>query len=389
MLRVIHKYIRKASPRSLVKWSQHLDNLKAYQQEHVRRYLASPGSESGAVKLLRHVLNFVDYDVLRKYNDDYSRYSRYITHIREDLNNIFDPANKGLSFNNMFISKTHVYPASEYLFPIDDIDHIKLLPFNQDFSAWKNLKPVVLWHHNSPELCQNLLKDQVQFRYIPPTYSIAFIDVVTLTFMYFKYLEGQPRHMFQWASRQFIHEFVIKNFYEDVLDIWLTQQLSVIAQCETKEDVERVCRYAMSSMENRYGYVGGRYSEASMELFNELNLVKAGNITVSSLLSSRLYPSSSFLDRLNRMDTWLEVPDLRQYRYLRLLRDMPYLDIIVNFYKFIPNIVDVQAFIRELKLECRKIVMDKTFASIRNPAARLHAQESFSKLHETLTSFNV
>lgn len=389
MLSQMHKYVKKASPRSIPHWRQHLDNLKIYQRTIVERFQKAPGNESGAVKLLRHILNFTNYDELKKYSDDFQRYRRYFVHIREDVKNIFDPVNTGLGYNNLFVSKEHMYPTVEYLLPVDDIDHIKILPFDEPWESWKNLKPVTLWHHDSPELCQNLLKDQIQFRYITPLHATLFIDVTTLSFMYFKFIEHQPDHMTQWASREFIHKYVVGNLFEDILEVWLTQQISAIAECNTRSDLDVLLRNNISSMETRYGYVGGRYSEASLELFNELQLIKNGNVTLSSLYSSKLYPTKSVLERIDYMNAWLSVPDLRQYKYFKLLRDLPYLKLTLNMFKHVPTVTNMQSFIRDFRIDCRKHVIGRTWSSIRNPTVRSYVETEFNELFDTAMSFDV
>ena len=393
MLRETSRYIRRASPKSLPIYRQHIDNLKTYKNEHLNRFLKAPGYESYGMRLLRHILSFVNYTELNKLMDDYDKYNFYMRHIEDDLDGIFNPVRTGRCHFHHFLDKS-VYMSNEYLTPTNDNNYLKILPFNESYNEWMKLSPVTVWYYDSTELSQHLLGNMVRFKYFQPIYSLIFIDSVMLVMMYIKYLkninyDGRRQEDLFDNQRKFLHEHVFSKMYNQTLDIWLFNQISELTDCETEDDVIRMCNINKSLMDNRYGYVGGRYMDGNLELFKELQKVKNGNTSISSLFSSKLFLDDSLIDKMEHATTYLGVPELRQYKYLTLMRDFPILELIVKFYKHTPNISEGRSLIRDLKMIVRRLMNDNIIDTIKNGKTKEVFKDRFMNISNLLNTFDV
>lgn len=331
-------FYNNTSKRVLPDWNMMLNSLNYQRNELQRRHMLNYGADSRCVGILKHMCGLLDMEYLTSMRNDFDRYLNYMRFIKKVLDGVFNPAKTGRAYRKAFYTKK-VYSTSEYLCPVDDVDHLSFLPFDKPWEYWKQIKPVTLWYHDSKEYTLNLLKDQVEFSYVQPTYAVIFIDAVTLGFKYFKYMTSDLPEEGEKTLHNFVHRHVMNLLYPDLQEIWLTNE---IIHCSEQmlqyEDTLNVDELTETLTNVQYGYRTQKYKEAIDELVTVLTLVKKGNLRVSSFLSSDVYPNNkSIVTKINDSFKYLDIEHISQLKFMELFRDLPMLLLITNLYALCPN----------------------------------------------------
>ncbi len=389
MLELTKKYIRRSAPRSVPKWRQHIENLNKYKLHREKEFLGmNRGYDSGGLNILKFIINNVNWARVNQYPDDIDRYFNYLKYIQDDLGQLFNPVKAGLGLNNTFIDKLGK-PTSEFLCPITDTMYMKLLPMDKPFEQWKDIKPLTLWWHDSWEHTQHLLGNKFKFFNDQPSYALFFLDPVSLVMKFYKYLESNPDYEQHYRVRDFIHRHVINHLFDDELDIYLLKTINIVAGCSSKEEVIQQIKKIKEVSDIRYGYPGGRLEEACIELFEEFETIKNGNVNFGSFLSSKLLYSGSIIDRIESIEDWYDVSKLNQYTYIRVLRDIEYIKLIVNIIKFVPNRSDVRGLIYDLRVKCRMMALGKMSDMIQNRQVKKIVSDELKELYAKIMMFDM
>ena len=267
---ILSHEIETGSKKILPHWNQYVSTLKVYKEKVKKEFLYGPGYRSRIVNLLAYILNIVDLEYVNK-KDDITAYIDYFQYIQDSLASIFDMSKTGYAYRNMFISKT-VYSPNEYLIATEDVTHLNLLPWGKNWDEWKKIRCVHLWHCDSSEYTLNLFLDKIQFKWYQPKYAIFCIDPIILSMRYMKYCQD-PTPEEDKGIFKFLHSYVMVELFEDLLDVWLFNQIVNIANCNNRDEVIFL-KSTIPNNSNQYGYSGMRYEEASLEMFSILEDIK-------------------------------------------------------------------------------------------------------------------
>lgn len=374
MLENIKKYLLPVTPTIVPQWNQHLEELTIRRKEVKRRFLNFYGADSRALRTLKHVAGSIDLDYLKYCKNDYDAYSNYFRFFGNVADYIFNPTKFGKAYRKLFYHKTH-FATTEFIIPNSDIDHIKTLPIGHDWSIWSKVKPVTLWYHDSTEHSLDLLNDQVKFRYEQPNYSVTFIDSIALGMMYWKYL-NTPILTEEKTLHNFLHKYVFSKLFEDLEDIYLINRIkNIINGLEDN----------ITNSDVLYGYSGGRELEANKRLAMKITDIKNGNLRPNNLLSSPLLTNNtSILGKLSYSFEYLDIEHLKQYEYCRILRDLPYLDMIIKLHEFRNDSSYYQQLTQELRIYLKRYITNKVWSSIADSTIRYRIETTILDLHERI-----
>ena len=371
MLDNLKRYLVPVNPIVVPQWVQHVENMKVRRDELRRRFMNDYGYSSRALRILKHVAGSIDTSYLKYQVTDFDAYRNYFSEFGDVADYIFNPTKFGKAYRNMFYEKT-VFSTTEYIIPTNDVDHIKTLPLGKGWDEWKNVKPVTLWYHDSSEHTLDLLHNEVKFRHIQPTYSVTYIDSVALSMMWWKYSNLTTVPDEDKILEVFLHRYVFSKLFEDLEDIYLTNRIRNILTA-----IDNDIPY-----DNLYGYVDGRQKEADSRLGNRLQELKDGNIRPNNLLSSKLLCTGSILDRIHHAFTYLDTDHLYQYEYTRILRDLPYLDIILTLHEYRKDSDYYKNLTQELRILLKRYKSGRPWSNIADRSVKSYLEDTIEKLYD-------
>lgn len=386
MLFELATQFRNTTPKAMPKWEQYLSFLNEQKRQLRVRFLNSYGKESRGFRLLKQMLSFVDPEIeyLSKQHSDYDRYLNWFLPYQGIADSMFDPVRTGRAYRKTFYRK-HLYSVSEYLCPVSDVDHLAILPMGESWESWKKVQPVHLWYHDTDEYTLNLVHGSVITRFNPPNYALVFIDTVALMFMYYKYMTETIIEEPEKTPHAFLWKYVFSKFFDDLQTTWVLNRIihcaNLVDVPETQIELE-LKKFPLS--DRQYGYLGGRYLEAMESLVRALQDVARGSIRVNSLLSSKLLPTGTIIDRIKYTWTHLDVPHKQQYRYMRLLRDRPLLETIVQMYAWRPDHESYRTLRRELLVTLRRMKTNRVWTTIKDSAIRNDTESWILRMEEIL-----
>ena len=340
MLDMILPFISNQEPRSLPPYQAFLNSQKNLIQTRYKDSLETIGHTSKGVKLLKYILQFVDFEYLDRKVNGYERYNDYIRFIYRDMLNTFDRAGKGRAYINLFFPRLQ-FITEEYLIPIADYRSPTNLPlYTEDWSIWKKINPLRIWDHDSLEYNINIINDQYHFRYMPPSYCVELLDVVALLFKYYIWIKKHQIYENNDIARvipmeYFIHKYIFCPTMWDLANLWL---LHLICKLLITEDFNNLSDFDSSQLESdsMYGRVSLNSRKAFEYLFNMIKLNKH-LFKANTLLSSKLLLDSSINDKVLYTEQYLELPGLKKYNYLRWLRDRKLIRICTYVWQQGPN----------------------------------------------------
>lgn len=374
MLDQLKRYLLPVTPTIIPQWNQHINELRIRREEIKRRYLNNYGGDSRALRMLKHLAGSIDLDYLNNQKNDFEAYVNYFSVFGNVADYIFNPTKFGKAYRKMFYHKT-IFSTTEFLIPVNDVDHIKYLPLGESWDTWKHLKPITLWYHDSHEHTLDLLKNQVHFKFDQPNYSLTFIDSTMLAMMWWKYSNTHIPEEEQ-TLHNFLHKYVFSKLFEDLEDIWLLNRIkNIVDSCEEDDGTTK-------SDTNLYGYAGGRQKEANNRLKLKIIDIKNGNLRPNNLLSSELLLSGSILNKINYAFEHLDTEHLKQYDYTRILRDLPYLELILKLHEYRPDSSYYLNLTQELRIYLKRYLSSKPWSSVADSYVRTILEDKINELYD-------
>lgn len=360
MIDLITPFLTAVPPRALPPYQKFLKEQKVFIAERYHRQFEAAGYESPGVRLLRYILQFIDYDYLDRQVNNFDRYSYHIRFIRRDLMNIFDRCQRGRGYYNLFIRKGQ-YLTEEFLFPIEDVNSLINLPMYTDsWEVWKRVRPLRLWTHDSYEFTTHLLQDQVKFFSLPPSYAVELLDVVALVFKYYLWNKYQranepAKELAEFTPQQlFIHKYVLCDWVWDLSNIWLMNWSAKFLQVESLEEIKHYDRDSFQ-IESQWGRVTTNISTGFEYLWKLIKDTR-GNFKPDTLLNSQVLYGGSIRDRCLLASSQLTLPTHMRYEYLRWIRDRDLLNYFLSVWETHSDLPNYKVIIRNLARDIERVI---------------------------------
>lgn len=353
------RFIPETDKRALPAYQTFLKSQNVLVYEKYKRFYESQGHESPGIKMLRYILSFVDYDVIKKITNNYDRYSLYLRFIKQDMDNIFTRIKEGRGYSNRFIAGK----SNEYIFPAEDLNCITTLPlYTESWDIWKNVSPLKLCNHNSSEFTTNLINDQIHFN-TPPVSAVFVLDTIALIFKYYIWLTHQrfaepatelAEHI---PTQLFLHKYVFCDMIWDVYEIWLLQRLSTLAN--TTLDIDEVFA-DVSSFDNEYGKLSSNMKTGFKEIHKLVNHSRK-TLNPVSFFSSKTLPFGSIKNRIEYISSRLSLPIQGQYDYMRWLRDNTTLILFLKIWR-LRKLPVAKQIGKEAEYRLRRLIRQKAWS---------------------------
>lgn len=378
MLYQLKRFLYPVVPTIIPQWTEWIkDDLEIRKRELRRRFINNYGYDSRALRLLKHIVGSIDLDYLKSQRNDFEMYVNYFSNFGTSADHIFNATKFGKAYRNVFYTKT-LFTTTEYLIPTNSVDHIKTLPLGESWDVWQHVKPVTLWYNDSFEYSLNMLNDQVKFKYDQPNYAITFIDSIALSMMWYKYFKEPMISDEDRTIHVFLHRYVFSKLFDDLEDIWLLNQVKSIA--EHVDELDILNRVKSDPL---FGYTG-KQKEASLRLSTKLMDIRNGNLRPNNLLSERLLYSGSILDKIHYSFNYLDTENLKQYEYTRILRDLPYLELILKLHGWRPDSSYYRSLTQELRIILKRYMSSKPWSSVVDSTIKLILQNTIESMYNKI-----
>lgn len=374
MFESLSRFLTPMDVRSVRAYAQFKEGQMRYVSKHYMRFYHALGHESPGVRLLRYILQFLDYDYLDSRANNYQRYTDYMRFIRRDLMNTFDRVRQGRAFHNLFIERSQ-FLSEEYLYPIEDVNTIVNLPLDtNDWTVWRYVRPLRIWTHDSDELSMKMLHGQFGYTYFPPGYVIELLDVIALVFKYYIWYKfyrskEQAQSLAYEAPQQlFIQKYVMCDLLWDQLDVWLFRNANRLYDAEDSTEVSKVFSAQSLQADPQYGRVDQSAGRGYLQLYNEV--FNNAHMDYRTVLSVPLFCNSeavSFIDRINLLHQKLMLPRLSDYTYLLWLRDKEALRFLTRTLSRTKAMSCVKvSMLRELTILMNRLIRQRPWQKMNN-----------------------
>ena len=376
LFRGIESYLLKNSQKRLTPHlHQYIETLNIRRGIVENRYLNSPGYESNIVVLLRKILADADIPSLLKKPSDLDCYFDKLIYDLPSLNSIFDSVTTGLTFHDMVISRSSVH-TEEFLIPVSCQDPVSLLPFDQGWDAWQNVKPIRLVDIDSLELTFHTYQDQIVFSKIHPTRAVITIDIISLVLQYVNFLRTTDQEL---SQPEYIHRYVLVYLLSDLQDIWLMNVYTKLLESpiHTKGLPSDFVSHVYG--DRFYGYIGSELTSALRELNMLMSSCRDGNLTPAVLLASLPLSSSPFPDYMTKLLETTSTSERRQDYWLEYLRDVRFLNILLRVYQLQPEFITTNNLRISLRRDLPLLYNSKFWNSARSSSIRSFIETDIKK----------
>lgn len=357
-----------------------LNNRKKLRQDRLTK---NTFIETNGIRLLKHILSLIDFNILDAMSIDIERLSNYFEPQKRVFDELFDPIHTGKTFENMFVSSDNIYETKEYLVPIDSTNRLKQLPLDEDWNFWSSLRPLKILSCDTDEYTIDLRTGYIRYRDIPPFFMVIGIDSILLSFMYYKYRLAHPD--INYPMQRFLYEHVFLNLMDDLQDIWLLNLMTdIVKNIAEKNESVSVLKYSKSSDE--YRYLGSNLLRVLTELEQQFAKVQNGQVNVYGVLNS-LYlsdPSKNLLDIIMDYLKNYYISDMRQYFSYVYLKDWTLITLIIEMYLLNKDSTDSKNVIKRINREIKKYRRSKLWENEKDTLVRDTIEEHINDIYKRI-----
>ena len=371
MIENIIKWIPQATPLSIPRWDKFVYLLKLNANRYRSQYINDQYLSTNCTKLFEQILiNIPVSKFLTEYTSDYARLSAISDALVRNLASGFDPIVNLKNFCNILInSKNKIIP--EYYLNVECSKPFTYLPLDKPWTEWAKLKSVRILHHDSRELCTDLLGMQLTFKKHQPTYLLASIDLPAMILQYVKFLEY---HNSQLGSdldyRAFIKYHIIEPWYDDLIKIWLFNVFQDIVYNEFK----------LFKLFNAHGVISRtKLKAAKSHISIQTMLVKNSQLSIGRFLSAKWLGNISILEWLDIVNNVIIIPPFAQYDYLRFILELPYIKLIVHLC-ILNNTDETKKILKEINHQLTIYTRTNISNKIVNPGHKAFILKEISEL---------
>lgn len=388
MISSIIQYTQNTEVRSLIKYQNFLKAQKEYTDEQYNTLFNTEGYASKGIRVLRYILNKIDYAYMDKQLNNYDRYTYYVHDAISELMPMIDRSTREGCYRDLFFTN-YTFTTDEYLLPILDTNTIINLPLYTDsWDEWVKVRPLYIWSHNSDELSLFLLNDTLRFKFAPPNYAVELLDISALILKYYiwttkykQYEEVVKGISITDPMLYFLHRYVLIDWVWDLVDIWLLRCFDKLFDTEKKNLTDFLSQNL--EYDKRYGKITAQSYDGFVSVWNLFEDIKKLT-SPNAFFSSNLLYSGSINDRVRNLNMNLDLPIQEQYEWLRWLRDKDLMKLYLKVYSLRPDNVICKRINASCKKKIKSYINQKIWKYCRNTIVRDTISSDITNMHTFL-----
>jgi hypothetical protein len=388
MIELILPFIKDADKRALPAYQTFLKAQSVFIKERYDRLYRAQGRSTNATKLLTYILEMSDFPYLDKQINNYDRYLYHVKSIRENIVDVFDRSARGRGYYELFFG--NVPSTEEFIFPIEDINTIVRLPLDSSsWNEWRKVRCIRLWDHNSNILSVNFVGDSLKFSKDAPSNSLILLDTAALIFKYYIWYKTQRQNETDPLANTnpmqlFVHKYVMMDLVWDSAQIWLLNNLIRLFDLPRRDFDEMFLAESMRA-DQQWGWVAVN-SRTGFRALYDLVRDTEKNIHPNSIISSKILFGGSLYDRIILASKHLNLPERRQYDYLRWMRDRKLLNLVVDLFNCRPELPITKNMKIVLSREFNRVLMARPWNISNSLSLKQEIETDMVGFYNKLTS---
>ena len=310
------------------------------------------------------IIYSTDLNYLLKEQSDISRYNDFLDFEMNHIRKIFDPIYNRLNTKNCFVKSN---TTTEFFLNTSIKNPLLTLPIDEQLAAWSKFKPVTILYFDSAEIPKNLYQYQLKFIQEIPSYCTIAIDAKLLILKFIKYVEESESKQPDVEINNYLKEHVFYPMHDDLINIHL--QNVIMNRIMYKET-------------NYEQIISGSLSNWLRDLDLLIDNLKANKIGIGDFLNTKLLFNKSYFEYIHELDNINALPDIRQYLYLDLIKELPVLKMLLLLDSFNPT----KSYTQRINLNVRRRldILDRTreVYNVKDSFTRTHILDELSEIRE-------
>lgn len=336
MLDRILSVLPRGNQKNPVVYQRMIDTINFRLDIQKNKFLLGHPVQTSGIELIRFLMLNIDLEEILSYSSDIDRFTNIIDFVESTFRGAFDPVYKGRIERGLFTARDGGQNIPEFIMNTEYINKFDEYPFDKPYVEWKKLRAVRIIHHDSLELVSDLHNWAIKFTKDIPSYMLFSIDIRTLVFKWVKYVE-YCRYIDQEPDdREFLKTSEIIHWHDDLFNIWL---INIINQyLQLRADNEENNQPGFTAYIDPFIIRDEQVQYAFDDLGKFIDLAKDGAVRVQDILDTRWINNRTVSEMIKEQQEQVALPEIRQYRWLDIIRWMPYLRMILLLNKFYPKV---------------------------------------------------
>lgn len=317
MIATILKYAT-GQPQTITEWMRFVNIVELRTSIYKTRFLLGPFYYSPFVNLVKQVLHDIEWSNLLKYKSDYTLYQQ-IYYLTGTFRGMIDPIYLSREFGRIFTTSG----VPDYTMNVTSDTPMAFMPLDEPWSAWEQCHPVRIIHHDSLELVTDLNKFSIEFKGKTPSRLVCSIDLTMLIFKYLKFMQYSQETDDDDSIEAYIQKHIVSHWFTDLRNIWLFNTLNELMFSSRFEPSKFTADNTIAPMSALSGAISDIYKIQSE--------VQQKNVLYGEVLATEWFGMRhSLKEWLTTIRNQLQVPNLRQYTYLKFLEEIPYASFVIR-----------------------------------------------------------
>jgi hypothetical protein len=230
---------------------------------------------------------------------------------------MIDPVYLTREFGRIFTSGG----TPDYTLNVTSASPMRSMPLDKPWKDWENYHPVHIVHHDALELVTDLNKFSVEFKGKQPTRLVASMDIVMLIFKYLKYMEMCRETDDDDSIEAYLQRHIVPSWFADLRRIWLFNVLNEMMFSDRFDPMQCTSDPVISPVSSLNSVLPD-----ITRIQSEIRNLQYGEILATDWFGM----GWSLRDWMLMMRDNLQVPELRQYTYLKFLEEIPYASFVIK-----------------------------------------------------------
>lgn len=373
MLKTILKSIGPGCPKVLPNWDKAVTTIALRTEIMKTRFLNTGFMYTNGMNMLKHILSIVVDNDMMNMSSDFTRYVEKVDPVIPSFRVMYDPVYNGRMMKNLFTTDPNI---PEFIANVSMERPLSSLPMDKPWEYWKDLCPIHVLYHDSKELISNIYRFSIDFQHDTPHMIIYSIDLSMLCMMYAKYIDYSKTVGVISSIEDFLQNYVVVKWFEDLRRIWLT---NILKDCVADKFVPG----AYTSDEFVAPKAMLLTIKSDMERF--IGDARKKAVSIGDFCRTKWFGEYSLMYWLDELNLNIKTPSLRQYKWIDFISTLPYADLALNTMLMIGR-QDTNLLIRNLVFELHQYKNQNICSNILNPDYRTYCSHELDRILNLVTN---
>lgn len=394
MLSTLLRVMLPGNAKSIVGWDRVNANAHTRINLTKDRFINAPVFYSGMHQIFRHLILNMDLEYLIEVSKNPMAY--YLSDLVPKAGvakKLFDTVSVSTENYGMLMDRSNSPVIPEIWVATSRKNPLVELPLdtNEWNNGWDKVKCAIVFNYDTPYLNVEFLKGTLQFPSdIAPTYGLVGIDIPCVWLKFASWWTNIGTNKYQTTLIEpafvddFIHSCIMPEFYNDFFRIFTLNCLKLVIQGEFSE-----WKDAVDSLKTDWKVAMSGFDVGCVDVITNLDLVKRRGISVEDFISTNWLmtgdkQSYSIRNLMIEYTTQWSIPDLRQYHWVAMLRDLDMVLIVSTLLKLSPSYPIGERTKKELLYKINTYERAVPWGHMHSPSLRAKLSNSFNHIKVAL-----